>query len=180
MKKILFSIFFCMLSFITIEAQQKEKGFFIEMNAGYGQNKGIHKDKGYAILAPSAGYKFNGRWLTGVKLQFETGTTGYKTMMVYAQYHFLKMSRFGLFGEVQVAYSSSDGVDGGLNGHADAGFTLGASYALSKCFSLLMRYPYIGYSGDHYGRDQGASLYGGDFVIDANLRRLQVGLQFTF
>ena len=97
----------------------------------------------------------------------------------YAQYHYWCKTRLGLFGELQATYASSTNLTPS-NEHGEVGLTLGGTFALTDRLGLILHYGYIGYSGDHYGRDQGACWNGGDFIVDVDWRRLLLGVQFIF
>ncbi|WP_300905117.1 hypothetical protein [uncultured Alistipes sp.] len=66
------------------------------------------------------------------------------------------------------------------NHYAEAGFTFGASYALTRRLRAQVRYLYLGYSGAPAFHRSGGCWGDGEFVLDAGWNRLQVGLQYTF
>lgn len=175
------------LSLATVTAQIREKGIFIEMNAGYGQVSYGDYHKGYAILSPALSYQFGTYWAAGVKAKFETGDYGdYTTVGAYTQYSFLNLHKLKLFAEGQISYSKEssdkDYIDPSYkydNDYMEAGITFGGSYTLCNHLNFIARYLYIGYS-DSPRRHEGAYLGSGRGIIDANLCRLQIGLQYIF
>ena len=168
---------------MQVNAQLKEKGFFVEMEGAYGHyNRPYSSSESFAVLGPSLGYKINSQWSVGAKSLFETGGFKYATVGLYSQYHYWNRSRFNAFVEFQASIAwSRTGIDGGGdNAFGEVGFALGASYAISEHWSILLRYPYIGYNSGYTERDYGATAHAGDFIIDANWKRLQFGVQFMF
>ena len=82
--KLFFFTSLLLLSIATATAQTKEKGFFVEMNGGYGEVKTAFVSSTvenpllfhlgyarYAVLTPSIGYQINRHWAAGFKIQFE-------------------------------------------------------------------------------------------------------------
>lgn len=180
MKKVLFlSLFF--FSALLASAQTKERGLFIELNGGHGQiEKFDNTHDGYGFLAPAIGYQFNSRWAAGIKTRFELGADhNYSTFGAYGQYAFWQKNRIKLFGEAAATLSVCGGLDGGDNNYSEAGLSVGAAYSLGNHCNLLLRYLHIGYS-DAYHLNEDFCLGGGKFVVDGNLKRLQVGVQWIF
>lgn len=97
----------------NLHTQIKEKGFFIEMNAVYGQHgkkdinvEGIRQGwEDYAILIPAIGYQFNSRWVAGFKMKFDTRDFNFTTYSPYVQYNFLQWQNVKVFAEGQLALS---------------------------------------------------------------------------
>ena len=182
---------YCMRTFITLllflgscllaSAQTKERGLFIELNGGYGQiEKFDNTHDGYGFLAPAIGYQFNSRWAAGIKTRFELGADyNFNTFGAYGQYAFWQKNRIKLFGEAAATLSVCGGLDGGDNSYSEAGLSVGAAYSLGGHCNLLLRYLHIGYS-DAYHLNEDFCLGGGKFVVDGNLKRLQVGVQWIF
>lgn len=185
MKKII-SIVIALLCVGRIAAQSEDKGIFVELNVGHGHDNPGHAGKSYAILTPALGYRFAGNWSVGARVQCEIGE-GYTTLGAFAQYRFLNRPRFDMFTEGVAAYTVMSGYDNALPPGSvntsytqmEAGFTFGVSYALTERLRVQARYLYIGYDDVPYGRG-GACWGDGKFIVDANWRRLQVGLQYMF
>ncbi len=181
--KALYSLFAAamLLCSAAASAQNRDKGVFVEMDFGYGAT-----DDGYALFAPSVGYRFANRWSAGFRVMFESEVSDYTTLSWFGQYRLIDLRRFDVFAEGQVSYVINPGKwdgPGSLSAnqnYAEAGVTFGASYRLWKGLRLTARYLYLGYSGSSpYRRSDGCWGDGG-FVLDAGWNRLQVGLQYTF
>lgn len=173
MKKLILLLILFIASLSTVEAQTIDKGFFIEGNIAYGSSH----YKNYAIITPVAGYQFNSKWQAGMKVGFETGSLSYTIYTPFVRYNFVHINKLNLFTEAQFSYMSRD-VDGGQNTYSEAGLSFGLNYPISRHLKLVGHYLFVGYSGKN-GKE-GASLGGGDFILDANSRRLQLGVQFLF
>lgn len=176
------------LDIVATAAQTKEKGFFVEMNGGYGEVKTMFVSSTvekpllfytdyarYAVLAPSAGYQINHHWAAGFRIQFESITNDEKriTYTPYVRYDFLRPGKFNVFMDMQVSAIRLNGEN-----YAEGGVSPGASYALDKHFSILLKYLFIGFNGED--RKSGAMIKSKDFIMDDNWRRLQLGLQYVF
>lgn len=173
---------FCITSVV---AQTKERGLFVEMNAGFG-NVERHRS-GYGLFVPRIGYQLGEKWAVGVKARFEaSGSKGYTAAGAYVQYAFWKKGKLKLFTEGELSYNvkraECDFVLGRptpRKNYAEAGFTFGSSYALCRNLNVMARYLYIGYN-DYPGVREGAYIGNGRGIVDANWHRLQVGLQCIF
>ena len=89
------------------------------------------------------------------------------------RYNFLHPVKFNIFMDMQVSairHLGKNDVEGGINP--------GASYSLNNHFSILLKYLFIGFNGED--RKSGAMIKSKNFIIDANWRRLQLGLQYIF
>lgn len=66
----------------------------------------------------------------------------------------------------------------GHAGYYEAGIGLGGSFSITPCLKLTGRYLFVGYSS----RNERERAYVGDqdFLLDANVARLQIGLQVLF
>lgn len=172
----LFLLSSCLLAF----AQTKECGLFIELNGGYGQTERYdNTHDGYAFLSPAIGYQFNSRWAAGIKTRFELAADKFKTFGAYGQYAFWQTNRIKLFGEAAATVSVCSGKDGGNDNYSEAGLSVGAAYSLGRHCNILLRYLHIGYS-DAYHRNEDFCLGDGRFIVDGNLKRLQIGVQWIF
>lgn len=70
-KNLLFTLLGMLLFPMLLCAQTKDKGFFIEMNGGYGTVKHNSGHDGYVFLSPAMGYQINERWAAGLRMRFE-------------------------------------------------------------------------------------------------------------
>lgn len=162
-----------LLSATSLKAQD-ERGIFVEGVASYASMY----FKNYAVLTPAVGYQFNDRWAAGFKVGFDTGDYGYVTYTPFARFCFLTGSAFRMFVEGKLNFATCD-VDGGQGSYQEAGFSLGASYAVCPRLRLMAQYLFLGWSNDE--EKEGAWLgKHADFGLDANVRRFQLGLQFLF
>ena len=97
--KLFFFTSLLLLSIATATAQTKEKGFFVEMNGGYGEVKTAFVSSTvenpllfhlgyarYAVLTPSIGYQINRHWAAGFKIQFESIMEDEKKNYLYPLY----------------------------------------------------------------------------------------------
>ncbi len=220
MKKSIILSILSLLCVVSGMAQTKDRGIFIELNAGYSRNTyGCHAvagtsgdytidyefdahraGGGFALLAPAVGYRFDERWQVGAWAQFELESyyANYTAVGAFARYGFFNRRKWSLFVEGQVScyiqgehflpVPASMIPEGGQvrlnadfdNHYAEAGFTFGASYALTRRLRAQVRYLYLGYSGAPAFHRSGGCWGDGDFVLDAGWNRLQVGLQYTF
>ena len=174
MKAKIISLFLmCLLSCAASAQQDVEKGIFAEVDAGYSN---LYNDK-FAVISPSVGYQFNKRFLAGMRVGFETRRYGYTVFTPFVRYNYLSMARCKLFAEGQANIAQRD-VDGGEGGYGEIGLALGASLSLSRHIKMVGRYLFVGYSG----RDARKAPYmgNGDFLLDANMTRLRLGLQVIF
>ena len=178
-------IFFAILSAMQLSAQTKEKGLFIEMNGGYGivkvYNYGAPKTehKGYMMLTPGLGYQINPLWALGFRATFEAGDHRQNNFYIpYVQYAFIRSNKFKVFTEGLVNIHDTKNWADGYTA-VETGLDFGLAFALGNNLGLKIRYLYLGYS-DTPNTHEGAVVGGGDLVFDAGLKRLQIGLQYTF
>lgn len=174
MKAKIISLFMmCALSCAANAQQDVEKGFFAEVDAGYSN---LYNEK-FAVISPSVGYQFNKRFLAGMRVGFETRRYGYTVYTPFVRYNYLPMARCKLFAEAQANIAQRE-VEGGQASYSEIGLALGASLSLSRHIKMVGRYLFIGYSE----RDARKAPYmgNGDFLLDANVTRLQLGLQVIF
>lgn len=172
MKAIFLTMFILLLS-ATVGAQNREKGFFVEVGGSYA----ITEYENFALITPAAGYQFNSCLAAGAKVSFETRTHPYVIYTPFFRYSFFRTSKLKLFTEAKFNIATRD-VDGGQSGYSEAGLTLGATYSINRHMSLVGHYLFIGYSGND--DRSGARLGGGTFALDANVARLQLGAQVLF
>lgn len=170
---ILLLIVCCMVSLATVNAQTKQKGFFVEASVSCAKDH----IKNYAIITPTIAYQFNLRWSAGMKVGFETATFPYTIYTPFIRFNFLQVNKLSLFTEAQFNLLSRD-VDGGQTGYDEAGLSFGLTYSLVKHLNLVGHYLFVGYSGKN--EKEGAWLGNSDFALDASVSRLQLGLQFIF
>ena len=173
-RSVLFVFVGLLLSICSVQAQDRERGIFVEGVASYASTH----FKNYAVLTPAVGYQFNPRWSAGFKVGFDTGDYAYVTYTPFARFNFLSASPFRMFVEGKVNFARRD-VDGGQSTYQEAGFSVGALWAVSSHLRIVGQYLFLGWSNDDY--KEGAWLgKHSDFALDANVRRFQLGLQVLF
>lgn len=185
---------------LSTSAQNKENGVFIELNLGRCETEttrfydgcapGERHFERYMIYTPTVGYQINNRWAVGLRAQFETKedrdtASRYNTFGVYGQYRFFNRKWLKLFVEGSIAHGFIDDNNSWCrNDFTEAGFNLGVAVPIYRGLSFMARYLHVGYSDAHplYRRDLEGSAYWGDgnWVVDGNLRRLSIGLQYRF
>lgn len=67
---------------------------------------------------------------------------------------------------------------GAQSGYGEIGLSLGVTYSIGKHVRLVGHYLFVGYSGDE--DESGARMQKGNFALDANVCRLQLGAQYLF
>lgn len=173
MRKLTLLLIGCIALLSSATAQSQEKGLFLEASIAYGS--GYAKE--FAIITPTIGYQFNHRWSAGMKVGFETGNQSYTIYTPYIRFSFLDINKLKLFTEAQVNIFSRE-VDGGQGSYSEAGLSFGLTYPIWKRLNLVGHYLFIGYSE----KDDKEKAWLGDknFALDANIQRLQLGIQYLF
>lgn len=194
MKKLyLFLLGLVLLIPANLQAQSKDKGFFVEGSVSYASDyaggfyiDGSRRTGDFFIVTPAIGYQFNDKWSAGLKVGFSTSDDfvyNWNSYTVFARYNFYSLGKACLFTEGKVSGYALPSIVGGKNkDFAEAGFSIGISYPFNKHLKLVCQYLHIGYSNE-YNRDNakhGLNLHSGDWVLDANIKRLSIGLSWTF
>lgn len=168
---------------IQMKAQEKEKGFFVEGSISFGEDeKSSGRNEHYLMFKPTIGYKFSPKWDAGLKLEFQNGRSEGSTcfgIIPFARYSFCELGKIRLFSEAKISrYNKKYSWIGEDNDYIEAGLSLGAYLPLSNNFKLVAQYLHIGYSEQEI--KNGAFLHSSDWGIDANLKRLSIGINYTF
>lgn len=171
--KAIFVTTFLLLVGMAAGAQNKEQGFFVEAGVSYASTE----NENFVTIAPAVGYQFNSYLAGGMKVGFETRTYPYTIYTPFFRYSFFRKSRLKLFTEAQFNIATRD-VDGGQSSYGEIGLSLGATYSIGKHVRLVGHYLFVGYSGDE--DESGARMQKGNFALDANVCRLQLGVQYLF
>lgn len=113
----------------------------------------------------------------GFRMTFETRRYDFKIYTPFVRFNYLSRPRWALFAEAQGNIGSRD-VDGAQCRYYEAGIGLGGTFSITPHLKLVGRYLFMGYSSRH----ERESAYAGDhdFLLDANVARLQIGLQYLF
>ena len=197
MKQITLFLFFLVLFLPTnTQAQSDDKGFFVEGNLSYASDfwKNDKRDGGvtdeYFIITPAVGYQITEKWSVGFKVGFSTSgdfTFNWNSYTPFVRYNILSFGKTCLFTEAKVSkFDWNEILDGGRNNDfIEAGFSLGVSYPFNEHLKLVCQYLHIGYSNEYRDSNKrcskhGLNLHSGDWVLDANIKRLSIGLNWTF
>ena len=179
---------------IQLQAQVKEKGFFVEGSFAYADEEqfsgGKHYEN-YFIIKPAVGYQFNDKWSAGVKISFSTSDDfrfNWFSSTPFVRYNFCSLGKANLFTEGKISgYLFPDPGEGRKDDphFIEAGFSLGVSYPFNEHLKLVCQYLHIGYSNEYRDSNKrcskhGLNLHSGDWVLDANIKRLSIGLSWTF
>ena len=195
MKQITLFLFFLVLFLPTnTQAQSKDKGLFVEGSASYASDysggynaNGSRRTGDFFIITPTIGYQFNDKWSAGLKVGFSTSDDfvfDWNSYTPFVRYNFCSLGKVNLFteGKVSLTAYSEGSLGGGDPNFVEAGFSLGISYPFNEHLKLVCQYLHIGYSNE-YNNDRakhGMNLHSGDWVLDANIKRLSIGLSWTF
>lgn len=168
---------------IQMQAQEKEKGFFVEGSISFGEDeKSSGRNEHYLMLKPTIGYQFSPKWDAGIKLEFQSGRSEGSTcfgIIPYARYSFCELGKVRLFGEAKASrYNKKYSWMGEDNDYIEAGLSLGAYFPLNKHFKFVCQYLHIGYSERF--KEEGASIHSGNWGIDTDFKRLSLGINFIF
>lgn len=165
-----------------MKAQEREKGFFVEGSIALVDEHTERCYENYLIIKPAIGYSINPKWNLGLRMEIQSGAEDVHTVYgTFVRYSFCNFGKLRLFGEGKFNIfrrkESLIGI-GANNGYTEAGLSLGAYLPLNNNFKLVAQYLHIGYSGQE--AKNGAFLHNGDWGIDANLKRLSIGINYTF
>ena len=197
MKQFTLFLFFLVLFLPTnTQAQSKDKGFFVEGNLSYASDfwKNYKRDGGvtdeFFIITPAVGYQINEKWSVGFKVGFSTSGNymfNWNSYTPFIRYNILSFGKTCLFTEAKVSkFDWNEILDGGRNNDfIEAGFSLGVSYPFNEHLKLVCQYLHIGYSNEYRDINKrcskhGLNLHSGYWVLDANIKRLSIGLNWTF
>lgn len=165
-----------------MKAQEREKGFFVEGSIALVDEHTERRYENYLIIKPAIGYQINAQWDLGLRMEIQSGAEdAFSVYGAFTRYSFSQIGKLRLFGEGKFNIfrrkESLIGI-GVNNGYTEAGLSLGAYLPLNNNFKLIAQYLHIGYSGQE--AKNGAFLHNGDWGIDANLKRLSIGINYTF
>ena len=204
MKILRFILFTCslILSIISARAElpQDEKGIMVSASFGvfHSYSDGNPTYTGL-IVAPRIGYRINNNWAVGALYKYKKILSGANIMDygIFGQYTILGRPEkgFRLFTDLHVAYSKehdsydSDSIDGPplldpRPDNCEVGFTPGVAFRIPVIpVDILLRYLFIGFNNAEHNFVRYYShcrLGGGDWIIDAGLHRLELGVSVTF
>lgn len=157
-----------------------------------------HSDNHYGLVAsPRIGYKFNADWEAGALFRYEKfkDYNEYVGVGIYGEWSFMRFaSELRLITEAHAtfnAYVSNGYLINGYNNtypykHTDmteVGFTPCIAYRIANSpVDLKLRYLFIGFNHSErsYKAEAPGCLRRGNWIIDASLRRLEIGASITF
>lgn len=165
-----------------------EKGFTIGTGFGYWCQNYTYFHTHHFIWSLRAGYRFTPDIEAGAFFRKDTADgSNYSTWLgIYGEYGFRVSGQFRLFadGDFSLIAASLDYDDIGYDRHDskywELGFRPGVGYKLKSLpIEFKLRYLFVGFDNLHHGRT-GACLGKNDWIIDAGLRRLEIGAAVTF
>lgn len=189
--RILFVVFFVHSAIFMSAGNPPEKGAVAEINFGLTRTSSnilIRNEIGM-IVDGRVGYKLDKHWIAGAMIKYENIKSPCRKFLgfgAYGHYRFNRMKRLPLtfFIESYALYSTDRDrpYAPGDKNKVEVGFVPGLSYTIPKTpLDVKLRYLFIGYNNENkYLKSNGGCLGRGDWVIDAGLRRLELGLAVTF
>lgn len=183
----------CIGSIPTVKAQSDDSGITVGLSFGIGQQRGFYgthyETNSGIIVTPRIGYRFNEKWEAGAFFKFQKfgKYQNYYGIGGYGEYDALKIvDNFSLFIDMQASYSLlNSSADGALGecGIAEIGFVPGLKYKIpGSPVDIKLRYLFVGFnhSEKNYKEDSPGCLGRGDWIIDAGLRRFELGVALNF
>lgn len=158
----------------------------IPYTGGYWKNDFYHP-----VITPRLGYRFNSAWEAGLLYRYERQTyenEHYSGIGAYGEWSFLRFLRgFRLIAEAHILHCVFKGnkENGwyGKNNMTEVGMMPCIAYNIpGSPVDIKLRYLFLGLNNSHSrykGRAPGC-LGRGDWIVDASLRRLEIGASITF
>lgn len=180
--------------FTSVRAQDvvPEKGVTATAMFGLSQCRSLHgtgKESSIGVvITPRIGYRLNPAWEAGGMFRYEKFGRNLNCYGIgaYGEYSFWR-SDVGLraFVDMQGYYSiPNSGNDGGNeDSFVEAGLTPGLAYHIANSpVDLKLRYLFVGFNNSErfYKTDAPGCLGRNDWILDASLRRLEIGLSVMF
>ena len=203
MMRILALLISLILPFIVMAADKdNERGIVVGAGFGYTKYMSVYTGKNL-IISPRLGYRINGRSEAGVKYSLvkDLDDRNYNTHSFggYFEYDLARYRSFSLFVDANATfYKKGRSLLGFKRNFKEFGVTPGISYSFAKIpLKINVRYLFIGFNDSpdlyitHWGetenpprsnwfKDAPSCLDSGNWIIDAGLRRLEIGVSFTF
>ncbi len=178
--------------------RNKEKG--LTVGVGFGLSYANHdmystEDHVGMIAVPKVGYRLNPRWEVGGMVKYENASTTFNSYIgigPYSEYTFATAADGNLrfFARAQAVFS----IDTSENYNADIdspdskgcpfdiGLTPGVAYRIpGSPVDLKLTYLFIGFNNnDRWYKELGGCLGRGNWIIDAGVRRLEIGATVQF
>lgn len=178
---------------LPFESKADNRGYFAEIGIGY-EGFLYYFDESpseyVALISPTIGYRLSPKVAVGIEATIQVGKHRqyHPKITLFGEYDIISTPKFKLTTELKASWASP--IDNTNDGSYDLtdlwefGFSFGCSYSISRNWSILLRYPFIGYynTNDWLYSNPDACLGNkeGGFMADFNLRRLQLGVRYTF
>ncbi len=173
-------------------SETSEQGMTAGISLGL-SNSNRHHHVGM-VVRPNVGYRFNRTWEAGAFFRFENNGWGGKiyNLSLYGEYNFFPFAdkRFSMFVDFQAGKGwlptvyDDDPTVSNHRHHTDVeiGFVPGMKFHIPGTQAdLRLRYLFVGYNNYNiYTHRSHAVIGGGDWIIDAALRRLELGISVNF
>ena len=144
------------------------------------------------IVRPNIGYRFSRTWETGAFFRYEDcrGLDVYN-LSLYGEYDFFpfRNDNFSLFVDLQAGlgwipldYDAEMGAKEPNTTFVEIGFVPGVKYHIPGTkANIRLRYLFVGFNNYKGGyNNHRACIDNGDFLLDASLRRLEIGISVNF
>lgn len=207
MRKILVLLIFVCSAIGACNAQNGS-GAFLEAGLGFTHSEYKYRQRtgGTVIVDLRAGYSINSMFTLGAMMKSENYSDDwhFKCWGGFAEYRFFKASRIPLYLFVDlhgyhakghtvrvIMYGavSKDALYGTefLKNFTEIGFTPGIGFTIPRTpLSIRLRYLFIGFNDANshgipgtYYKDYRGCLGGGNWIVDAGLRRLEISVSAT-
>lgn len=164
-----------------------ERGLNLEMGFAISRtidevDGGICRTRNGIIYTPRIGYRFNADWEAGLFFRYDKNkAVDCKGYGAFAEYSFVRWAsgHLRVFADGLISYNKDD-YD---RDFVEVGFTPGIAFNIPHTpVDIKLRYMFIGFDSDHYLRKEVGGCLGhrGNWVIDAGLRRLELGVAVNF
>ena len=191
-------LIFCMAIPAMQMQASEEKGLTVGLGLGLSYaNHDMYNTEDHVgmIAVPKVGYRLNPRWEVGGMVKYENASTTFDSYIgigPYSEYTFATTAEGNLrfFARAQAVLS----IDASENYNADIdspdskgcpfdiGLTPGVAYRIpGSPVDLKLTYLFIGFNNnDRWYKELGGCLGRGNWIIDAGVRRLEIGATVQF
>jgi len=150
---------------------------YVGGSVGFWSQETNSKESTTVKFLPEAGYSFNDKWAVGTVLgyvysEIEDYETKSLTFAPYARFSFFQKDMIRLFVDGGFAFNSVKPDEGDRVNTFSTGFKPGIALDLSKNFSILAKFGFLGYQ--EYDDDSDG------FGLDINGNSLTFGLYYSF
>lgn len=133
------------------------------------------------IYIPRLSYRFNSNWSAGIIFRYDSNNfDSYKSYGAFAELSFLKIRSCWLrvFTDLHYLYNHSD-----IRNFTEIGLVPGIALNIpGSPIDIKLRYLFIGFNDGYYRHKDVGGCLGrrGDWILDAGLRRLELGVAVNF